>query len=146
MRARFPGRPFNGPCWSATRTAHRGVYFWSATTWDSEDLIAYNRVVRAIAPVEDLILEGELVGDAATVAAPARLSGVRRDGAMLLLVADYFRRSNGAVQLGLTLPARSQVRDLLTGETLAADLPAGKQTLTVPLGSARGRLLHVRPD
>lgn len=142
----FPGEAFQWALLECYANGARGVYFWSAATWDSEDLIAYNRVVRAIAPVEDLILEGELVGDAATVAAPARLSGIRRDGAMLLLVADYFRRTNRAVQLGLSLSARSQVRDLLTGETLATDLPAGTQTLTVPLGSARGRLLHVRPN
>ena len=85
------------------------------------------------------------MGDAATVAAPARVSGIRRGGEMLLLAADYFRRTGGAIEFGLTLPARSRVRDLLTDEILADDLPAGKQNLTVPLGSARARLLQVLP-
>lgn len=141
----FPGEAFQWALLECYANGARGVYFWSATTWDSEDLIAYNRVVRAIAPVEDLILEGKLVGGAVTAAAPARVSGIRRGGEMLLLAADYFRRTDGVIELGLTLPGHSRVRDLLTGEILAADLAAGKQSLAVPLGSARARLLHVLP-
>ncbi|NQT11859.1 MAG: hypothetical protein HQ582_03865, partial [Planctomycetes bacterium] len=114
--------------------------------WDAESVIAYNRVIRALAPVEALVVEGELVGEAVSVDAPGRASGVRRGGEMVLLVADYFRRGDGTLKVDLSLPGDAEIRDLFTGETVIARVPSGKSTVRIELGDARARLLHVRPN
>ena len=140
-----PGESFQWALLECYCNGARGVYFWSGRVWDAENLIAYNRVVRAIAPVEDLIVQGELVGDAAAVEGPGRLSGIRRSHQMLLLVADYFGHSGGSVKLRLTLPARSELRDLLSGEVFMAEIAPGERLIQVPLADVRARLLHVCP-
>jgi len=141
----FPAESLQWALLECYANGARGVYFWSSRVWDAESLIAYNRVVRAIAPVERLIVDGEPAGDAVSVDAPGRGSGIRRAGEMLLLVADYFRRSEGALDVHLSAPARSQLRDLLTNEIVAERVPAGKSTLRVDLGDAPARLLHLAP-
>ena len=65
----------------------RGIWFWSSRMWDSEDLIAYNKVIRAIAPVEDIITNGDLVGTSATIEGAGRVSGMKLGSRMMLLVA-----------------------------------------------------------
>jgi hypothetical protein len=124
----------------------RGIWFWSSRMWDAEDLIAYNKVIRAIAPVEDVIVNGDLVGASATVQGVGRVSGVKLGSRMMLLVADYFGKSDGTVKVQLNLPAKSSVRDLFTGKIVNASLPAGIQTIFVPLNSERARLLEIAPQ
>lgn len=141
----FPGEALEWALLEGFTNGARGHYFWSSRVWDSESLIAYNRVVRAIAPVEDVIVEGDLVGDAASVGSPGRLSGMRRGQEMVLFVSDYFGRSSGTLRLSLTLSARSEIRDLRTGDLLAADLAAGRQQYSLPLAKAPARLLHIKP-
>jgi len=106
--------------------------------------VAYNRVVRAIAPVEELLVQGELAGDAARVEGEGRVSGIRHGDDILLLAADYFGRTNGELKICLRVPARSEIGDLLSGQSVR-QVPAGEQVLEIPLHGARARLLHVRP-
>lgn len=141
----FPGESLQWALLECYANGARGVYFWSSRVWDAESLIAYNRVVRAIAPVEAIIVDGELAGEAVSVGAPGRVSGIRHAGEMLLLVADYFRRSEGALDVHLSALAPSQVRDLLTGQVVAERVPSGKSTLRIDLGDAPARLLHLSP-
>jgi hypothetical protein len=141
----FPGQSFQWALLECFANGARGVYFWSGRVWDAENLIAYNRVIRAIAPVEELIIEGELVGEAVSVDGPGRVSGVRRGSEMLLLAADYFRRSGGTLDLNLSLPTASRIRDLLTGQTVISQVPSGGASIRIPLAGARARLLHVCP-
>lgn len=139
----FPAESFEWALLECYANGARGVYFWSSRVWDAENLIAYNRVIRAIAPVEELIVEGELVGEAASVDAPGRVSGIRRGNEMLLLVADYFGRSNGALDVRLDVPAASEIRDLRTGEIVVERVSAGQSTVRIELAGARARLLYV---
>ncbi|NLS91498.1 MAG: hypothetical protein GXX96_04850 [Planctomycetaceae bacterium] len=141
---------FSGEClqWALLEcyvNGARGVYFWSGRVWDAESLIAYNRVVRAIAPVEELIVAGELAGEAVSVDAPARVSGIRRGDEMLVLAADYFGRTDGTIKLRLSVPAAAVVRDLLTGQVVVEKIPAGDSAVAIDLAGQRGRLLHVSP-
>ena len=85
----FPGEAFQWALLECYANGSRGVWFWSSRVWDSESLIAYNRVIRALSPVESILLEGELVGERAAVKQPGRLSGIRRGNELVLLVADY---------------------------------------------------------
>jgi hypothetical protein len=141
----FPGECFQWALLECYTNGARGVYFWSGRVWDAESLIAYNRAIRAIAPVEELILKGELVGETASVDGPARLSGIRHQGEMLLLVADYFDRTEGKLDLRLSVSSASAIRDLLTGQTVAERIPAGETTISIALAGARARLLRVYP-
>ena len=141
----FSGEDFAWALLECHANGARGVYFWSGRVWDAESLIGYNRVVRAIAPVEHLIVEGDLIGDTATVDGPGRVSGMQKDGEIMLLAADYFRRTGGTVKLQLTLPAKAEIVDLMTGQVVKPDVSPGKHAIDVPLEGARARLLHVRP-
>ncbi|MHB8900384.1 MAG: hypothetical protein ACYC6Y_16660, partial [Thermoguttaceae bacterium] len=141
----FPGETLQWALLECYTNGARGVYFWSGRVWDSESLIAYNRVIRAIGPVEDLIVEGELAGEAVSVDKPARVSGIRHEGEMLLLVADYFGRTGGQVKLRISVSGESTIGDLLTGQRVAVKIPAGESAVTIDLGGARAKLLHVKP-
>ncbi len=141
----FPGESFQWALLECYCNGARGAYFWSSRVWDSESLIAYNRVVRAIAPVEEILINGELVGEAARADGSGRVSGIRQGKEMVLLVADYFGRTDGTINLTLQVAARSEIRDLLDGKLLSPEVQPGERRLPVPLGSNRARLLHVHP-
>lgn len=141
----YPGESFQWALLECYCNGARGVYFWSSRVWDSESLIAYNRVVRAIAPVEEILINGELVGDAARADAPGRVNGIRQGEEMILLAADYFGRTDGTINLTLQLPARSEIRDLLDGKPLTREIQPGERRFPVSLGNNRARLLHVHP-
>jgi len=140
----FPAESFQWALLECYLNGARGVWFWSSRVWDVENLVAYNRVVRAIAPVEELLVQGELAGDAARVEGEGRVSGIRHGDDILLLAADYFGRTNGELKICLRVPARSEIGDLLSGQSVR-QVPAGEQVLEIPLHGARARLLHVRP-
>jgi hypothetical protein len=141
----FPGDAFQWTLLECYTNGADGIWFWSERVWDAEDLIAYNRVIRAIAPVEDVIADGQLVGNMATVQSPGRLSGMKLGNRMVLLAADYEHKSNGTLQLHLDLQAKSALYDLFTGKVLLENLPAGKNDISLPLNGAPGRLIEVRP-
>lgn len=141
----FSGEAFRWALLECFTNGARGIYFWSGRLWDAESLAAYGDVIRALAPVEDVIVDGGLVGDAATVRGRGRLSGMRRGGEMVLLVADYERHTAGQVEVCLSLSRPAAVVDLLSGQVVSPRLPVGEQTLELPLDGARARLLHVKP-
>jgi len=51
----------------------------------------------------------------------------------------------GTLNLGLSVPAASGIRELLTGRIVAEKIPSGESTLPIKLAGARARLLHVYP-
>ena len=71
--------------------------------------------------------------------------GMKLGNRMMLLAADYLGKSDGTLKLHLTLAVKSQLRDLLTGETIGKVLSAGKQTVTISLNGQRARLIAVSP-
>ena len=105
-------------------------------------MAAYARVIRNIAPVEDLIISGKLL-EGAGVKSPGRISGVVSGDEMLVLVADYLRA--GPTELDIKLPVKSRcvVTDLDTQEEVG-DI-SDDEWLTIPLQTERVRLLHIRP-
>ncbi len=140
----FPGEAFQWALLECYTNGARGVWFWSSRVWDSEDLIAYNRVIRALGPVESILIDGALIGETATVQEPGRLSGIRRGNDLVLLVADYRGACRGTVNLSLDVLVRSEIRDLLADSVFIASLQPGKNQLKVPLNGSQARLLHVR--
>lgn len=117
----------------------RGIQFWSGRLWDSELLAAYADAVRALGPVEDLLMEADLL-EGAQVQGAGRVSGVTTGDEMVILVADYLEEAGGTVTVKLPVNAAMTATDLETGETLQVGADG---TLTVPLVGVKARLLHV---
>ncbi len=140
----FPGRAFRYALLECFANGSRGVNFWSGRVWDTESLAAYADTVRAVAPVEDVIVDGELL-EGASAQPPVRISGMRRGDEMVLLVAEYF--GTEPLTASVQLPPRGPctVTDLTTGERVAA-LAAGENSFGVTLDEERARLVHVRPQ
>lgn len=141
----FPGEAFQWSLLENYCNGAKGVWFWSWRVWDSEDLIAYNRVIRAIAPVEDVIVNGEPVGADAAVVGAGRVRGMKHGDHMVLLVTDYFLQAGGRVKLEMTLAGESRVHDLMSGRIVTDQLPAGRQTMEILLNGERARLLQIVP-
>ncbi len=141
----IPGDAFTWSILESYCNGARGVLFWSQRHWDAEYVIAYSNAIRAITPVEDIIMDGELIGDTAQVTTPGHISGMHHNNKMVLLVSDYQSAGNGTLELKLQLKTASQIRDLQSGKIVENSLPAGLQTIRVPLNGAAARLLEVTP-
>ncbi len=139
----FSGDSFRYALLECFANGARGMNFWSGRLWDAELLAAYARVVRDVAPVEDLIINGELL-EGAEVAEPARVSGIVNGDEMMVLVADYLRPAPTEVSVKLPVRKPSVVVDLDTAEEVGKIAPG--EALTVPLPGERARLLHVKPE
>jgi len=139
----FPGRAFKYALLECFANGSRGVHFWSGRVWDTESLAAYADAVRAVAPIEDIIVDGELLEGASTEPS-ARLSGMRRGDEMVLLVAEYYGTEPLTVTVHVPAPGPSAVTDLMTGKPLTT-IADGERSFRVRLDEERARLLHVRP-
>jgi len=139
----FSGERFRHALLECFANGARGMNFWSNRVWDAELLAAYARVIRSIAPVEDLIISGKLL-EGAKIQSPGRISGLVNGNEMLVLVADYL--GSGKTKLDIELPVTGKciVTDLDTGEELG--IIDTDKTLTIPLYTEQARILYVRPE
>ena len=137
----FPGESFYHVLLECFCNGSRGVNFWSSRVWDAELLASYARAVRAIAPVEDIIVDGKPF--LPQVDGAGRVSGMAHGDEMVLLVADYHGDTSGEVVVQLDLVKPSRVTDLDTKEVFA-QLEEGPQVLRVALGGERARILHIK--
>lgn len=135
----FSGESFRYALLECFANGSRGMQFWSGRIWDAELLAAYARVIRSLQPVENLLMEADLI-EGAEVQGAGRISGVTSGEEMVILVADYLDEAGGAVTVRLPVNAAMTATDLDTGETLRV---AADGTLTVPLAGVKARLLHV---
>lgn len=135
----FPGERFRYALLECFANGSRGMQFWSGRVWDAEILAAYARVIRNVAPVEDVLMDGELL-EGAQVQGAGRISGVVAGDEVVILVADYLGETDGTVTVALPVDGAMTATDLDTGETLAV---AADGTLVVPLNGEMARLLHV---
>jgi len=137
----FPGWAFRDVLLECFANGARGLLFWSSRVWDTETLAAYADAVRIAAPVEDIIIGGELLEGVKTEPV-VRVSGVRKGDAMFLLAADYHGKTSGApvtVALPVTRPVR--VVDLATGAEVARS-----SSFTVQIDRPGARAFLVRPQ
>ena len=139
----FPGDAFRFALLECFANGARGVYFWNCQLWDPETLAAFAQAIRNIAPVEDVIVEGQLL-TGAEVTSNVRISGMRHGDRLVVLLADYELTEPKALELRLPVRAASDVADLDTGEKLGT-VSATRPVLRLTLGPARGRLLLVKP-
>ena len=119
----------------------RGINFWSGRVWDADCLAGYARAIRAVAPVEDIIVDGELF--VPEVEGPGRASGMERGDEIVLLVADYHGESDGTVTVKPNANARLRVSDLDQKKELGVLEPG--EALRVQLARDRAKALHLRP-
>ncbi|MBM4049890.1 MAG: hypothetical protein FJ279_32745 [Planctomycetes bacterium] len=140
----FPGEALRCAMLECFLNGARGIHFWSSRYWDTEYLVAYNQAVRAVAAVEDIIVDGTLY-DGAKAEPPARVSGMIRGNDLALLVGEYYGSTPTTVNVTLAVPAASEVVDAETGTKLG-EVEAGQaRKLEVKLGEHRSRVLWLRP-
>ncbi len=120
----------------------RGVNFWSGRVWDADLLASYARAIRAVAPVEDVLVDGDLFPP--EVEGEGRVSGMRDGDDVVLLVADYHGDTDGTVTVRLKLDKPRRVLDLDRKEEVG-QVEAGETEFAVDLGEERARILHLRP-
>jgi len=140
----FPGEVFRWALLENFVNGASGIYFWSSRVWDAESLIAFNEVIHALQPVEQLIVQGDLTDRLAVVRGAGRVSGMHHRGEMVLLVADYFGRTSGKVTLELNVRGPSRLRDMLTDEIIVPMLATGLHTVEIDLKGEAARLIHVQ--
>ena len=138
----FPGEAFYYALLECFCNGSRGVNFWSGRVWDADLLAAYARAVRAIAPVEDIIVDGDLF--IPQVEGPGRASGMERGDEIVLLVADYYGATDGTVTLRLHLDKPLRAFDLDRRAEIGTVEP-GTAAFKVKLGEDRAKPLHLRP-
>ena len=140
----FSGEAFRLALLECFANGARGVYFWSGRVWDSDTLAGFAHAIRNVAPVEDIIADGQLLAGA-SAEPDARVSGMCKGDEMLVLVADYYLTEPRTVSLRLPARVASVVVDQDTGEQVG-EVGPGAGSVALTLGPARARLLVVRPQ
>ncbi len=139
----YSGETFQWMTLEAFVNGSVGIWFWSNRHWDSESLIAYNRVIHALGPVEEVIASGRLSD--ASVSGKGRVSAMTHEGQTVALVADYEDETKGSVTVQIKVDTASHVVDLLSGKSLNLSLAPGPNRFTVPLEGESARLLLIEP-
>ena len=137
----FPGEAFTWALLECFANGSRGVHFWSGRLWDAETLDAYARAIHMVVPVEDVIVDGDLLRGARCDPA-MRVSGMQRGGDLFLLVADYRSPRKGDVRIALPVAGPARVTDLATG-CVVAHIAPGAKVFTVRFDGQRAKALHV---
>ena len=140
----FPGDAFRFALLECFANGARGVYFWSGRLWDTETLAAFAQAIRNVVPVEDVIVNGQLL-KGATAPPHVRVSGMRFGDRMVVLAADYDLTEPRTIELSLPVTVASHIKDLDTGENLGT-VSNAQPSLRLTLGPMRGRLLLVQPQ
>ncbi|MFP4055997.1 MAG: hypothetical protein ACLF0G_03920 [Candidatus Brocadiia bacterium] len=140
----FPGEHFTYALLECFANGARGTLFWSGRVWDPETLAGYAEALRIVAPVEDVVVDGELASGV-RCRPPMRVSGMRRGREMFLLVADYRSDQRRFVSLELPLGGPLVVRDLKTGREVVR-LAEGQRRFRLAVGDDLARALHVEPQ
>ena len=127
----FPGEVFTWAIVECFANGARGTPFWSDRLWDAENLAAYARAIRIVAPVEDIIVDGTPVSDVRT-RPPLRVSGMRRGDDFFLLVADYDPHESKTLEVELPLSKACVVTDLGSGK-IVGEVKEGQRVFRVSL-------------
>ncbi|MDH7568892.1 MAG: hypothetical protein QHJ73_04840, partial [Armatimonadota bacterium] len=139
----FPGWAFRDALLECFANGARGLLFWSSRVWDTECLAAYADAIRVVTPVEDVIVEGDLLTDA-TAQPPIRLCGMRKGDDVFLLAADYAGKARVPVQIKVPIAKECVVEDLETGKEVARIRP-NASLFTVQFVRPGARPFRVRP-
>ena len=139
----FPGEVFTWALLECFANGSRGVHFWSGRLWDTETLDAYARAIRMVVPVENVIVDGNLVRGARCDPA-MRVSGMQHGKEVFLLVANYRTPRKGNVQITLPVAGPARVTDLATARRVA-HMEQDTNTFTVRFDGERAKALHVEP-
>lgn len=119
-----------------------GMVFYDGCGMDAADCDVISRVIDAVTPVEDILIDGEHVtaetGDPEAVA-----HGQRLGDAMVLLISEYGKEKKD-IEVSLPVTKSCRVTDLVSGRDLATVTPAANK-FRVTLDTERVALIHVHP-
>lgn len=118
----------------------RGVAYYTSEGFDGADLRAVAQAIAIVQPIEDLILEGELLDltDFHCDRAQVRLGGVRCGNQAVLLVSEY--DWPGTLECRVTLPARVNGPVYELTPEGRREVPLADGGLTVALDQLRARV------
>jgi hypothetical protein len=119
-----------------------GFTTWPYNGWDAQDLKYVSQVMNLVVPIEDLLMDGEVMAGLGTSDEQVRAVGLVRGGEAAILVSGYYHADLPAVTLKLTSPAAAKLFDLATGEELAT-VKAGENTVALPAYPEQARLLYL---
>ncbi len=113
----------------------RGAAYYTHSGFDAADLRAVSQVVAMLRPVEDIIIEGQLLQGASCDLESVRLGGVRAGDRALLLVSEY--DTPGEVSCTVRPPEGLHGAAELTPQ---GAMPAREDVLDVTLDELRARV------
>lgn len=119
-----------------------GFTTWPYNGWDAQDLKYVSQVMNLVVPIEDLLVDGEVMAGLGTSDEQVRAVGLVRGGEAAILVSGYYHAGLPAVTLKLVSPAAAKLFDLATGAELAA-VKAGENALALPPYPEQARLLYL---
>lgn len=119
-----------------------GFTTWPYNGWDARDLKYVSQVMNLLAPLEDLLLDGEVMAGLGTSDEQVRAVGLAKCGEAAILVSGYYHAALPAVTLKLTSPAAAKLFDVATGEVLA-EVKAGENAIALPAYPEQARLLYL---
>jgi hypothetical protein len=119
-----------------------GFTTWPYNGWDALDLKYVSQVMNLIVPIEDLLVDGEVMTGLGTSDKEVRAVGLVRGGEAAILVSGYYHAGLPALTLKLTSPGAAKLFDLATGEELAK-VTAGDNAIALPTYKEQARLLYL---
>jgi hypothetical protein len=119
-----------------------GFTTWPYNGWDALDLKHVSQVMNLIVPIEDLLVDGDVMTGLGTSDKEVRAVGLVRGGEAAILVSGYYHAGLPALTLKLTSPGAAKLFDLATGEELAK-VTAGDNAIALPTYTEQARLLYL---
>lgn len=138
----FPGEMFTWALMESYANGSRGVHYWSHRLWDAELIDAQSRAIKMVVPVEDVVVDGELV-QGVTCDPEMRVSGMKKGDEMFLLIAKDYEPFSGSVTVKLPAAVSGEVIDLGSGKTL--EKLSGQSEFTLKFKDELARALHIKP-
>jgi len=120
-----------------------GMVFYDGCGMDAADCDVISRVIDAVTPVEDILIDGEHL-TAETSDPEAVAHGQRVGDDMVLLISEYGKQKK-EIQVSAPVTKPSRVTDLVTGQDLATVAPSAN-AFRVVLDRQRVVLVHIHAD
>ena len=139
----YPGRDFRYCLLENFANGARGYLILPWYGLDAEDLKEHATVMQMIVPVEDIVLEGEVMEGLKTSSPDVKICGLRKGSEQLILLSEYYDTGATPVSFDITSEEDCRAVDMLTGEVIAS-LGKGVSTvhLTIPADD-RAVLIYV---
>ncbi len=119
-----------------------GFTTWPWLGWDALDMRRLAEVMNMVRPLEDIIVDGEVMTDLRVSGTHMRAAGLRLGNDAAILISDYYHETLPEAELTLNVPAAAKLYDV-SDRTLLAELHPGKNQVKLGTYGEQARLLAV---